>query len=598
MSSRKQETSVKRTVALCYVRQSFTRNENDMNSPERQRANIADFCARKGWTPEWYEDVEGHKSGRRVDNRPGWLALSKRIGDPDVVAVVANDLARFHRKTWRMGQLVDLLDEYGIFLALADPQRSIDTSTSQGRMFLTLLAMQDEAYANDISERVKSSIAYRKAQGKTVGAPPFGTIRNEEGYLIPSPQGAWLMSNGQFRAGHKNEDPPEDGALWRGYYDCAERILSLYAENKRGLERLAYHMNSEGWAFRDRKGNPRPITRDDVRRVVSSWREYAGLITEGRGKDKNMSLMDDPVGTLHDTGRAVFPLDLLRQVALVQQKRSATTKPHGASRKTRIYPLAGLLTCAQCERNAIEHNDLRLRSTLSGWNARGVYRYRHVQGVKCGCKARTVRAESVEADFRRLISLLTISPEGLAQMTELAMQAEWNMDDQDAIELERQKKAAIAKQKRRLDAIRHLYADGEMTREEYLINKEDAERQIAHWEARTTATEQATLELRLCMEALERITSLWDAGSDQEKLQLAQMLFDDVVYDLDARRIVDFRLKPWADRYLTLRAAMYEAANVLDLEEEKCYAENLQRSTISCPIGDSNPCFGLERATS
>ena len=51
-------------VALCYIRQSMTRDENDTNSPERQRANIQALCESKGWIPEWYEDTGGHKSGR------------------------------------------------------------------------------------------------------------------------------------------------------------------------------------------------------------------------------------------------------------------------------------------------------------------------------------------------------------------------------------------------------------------------------------------------------------------------------------------------------------------------------------------------------
>jgi DNA invertase Pin-like site-specific DNA recombinase len=91
-------SSPKRNVALCYIRLSYTRNEDDANSPERQRANIEAVCQKAGWQMEIYQDTEGHKSGRDVKNRPGWLALSARLGDPDVAALVANDLSRLHRK--------------------------------------------------------------------------------------------------------------------------------------------------------------------------------------------------------------------------------------------------------------------------------------------------------------------------------------------------------------------------------------------------------------------------------------------------------------------------------------------------------------------
>jgi DNA invertase Pin-like site-specific DNA recombinase len=87
-----------------------------MDSPERQRANIEGVLRAKGYIPEWYTDAEGHKSGTKEHNRPGWLSLQQRLKDPDVAAVIANDLARLHRKGWRVGRLIDMLEERGVFL--------------------------------------------------------------------------------------------------------------------------------------------------------------------------------------------------------------------------------------------------------------------------------------------------------------------------------------------------------------------------------------------------------------------------------------------------------------------------------------------------
>lgn len=39
---------------------------------------------------------------------------------------------------------------------------------------------------------------------------------------------------------------------------------------------------------------------------------------------------------------------------------------------------------------------------------------------------------------------------------------------------------------RPLATYRHLYEDGDLTREEYVKRKESNEREIAHWESRTT----------------------------------------------------------------------------------------------------------------
>jgi DNA invertase Pin-like site-specific DNA recombinase len=135
MFRQKQSVSIPRNIALCYIRQSMTRDANDTNSPERQRANIQIICDQHGWTPEWYMDADGHKSGRQEKNRPGWLALKARLSDPDVAALVANDTSRLHRKSWRIGDLLDFLQEHKIRLVLASSRQEIDLTGISGLIF-------------------------------------------------------------------------------------------------------------------------------------------------------------------------------------------------------------------------------------------------------------------------------------------------------------------------------------------------------------------------------------------------------------------------------------------------------------------------------
>lgn len=160
----------------------------------------------------------------------GWrlqeLALKARLGDPDVTALVANDLARLHRKGWRIGDLLDFVDEYDVKLVLAAPGKQMDFSTPQGRIIAQLSAIFDEWYAIDISQRAKDSIAHRKRKGITVGLPPFGTRRDKQtGWLIPNEEGAWYMPDGIFMKGEPGDKPPDPAAQWRSYYRAAERVL-------------------------------------------------------------------------------------------------------------------------------------------------------------------------------------------------------------------------------------------------------------------------------------------------------------------------------------------------------------------------------------
>lgn len=559
MSPKKKGSTPKTSnIALCYVRQSFTRDEDDKNSPERQRANIERVCAENGWTPEWYEDAEGHKSGRKVKNRPGWLALEKRLDDGDVAALVANDLARLHRKGWRVGDLIERLERYEIALVLAAPNRHVDTSTPMGRIFIQFAAIFDEYYAEDISQRVKDNIHYRKSLGKSVGKPPFGTIRGDDGYLVPITDGAWLLENGKFVAG-KADEPPEVGAIWRRYFECAGRILSIYSENQLGLENIAYQLNEEGWPFCDRWGNPRMVTRDDIRRVVGNWPEYGGIVMDLQSKSRPAyELLDvDEVPLRED--RAVFPLELVRAVGRVRAERSFRPVDKGVKRDAGHYALSGITFCAHCDALMREEKNPKLRTRLTGrTDKNGIRRYKHKTGVTCGVSNRSIPCEAIEEDFGRLIKLLTIDEQAIDLMSELAIQAQNGgeiVDDEE--EFERQKVKTIALCNRRIEAARHMYLDGEIDREDYLIRKEQNEREIAYWETRTTETQEIALELAICLDAIDKMARLWDIADDEDRKGMAQTLFEEVVVNLDTRRIESFKLKPWADRFLVLRMELY-----------------------------------------
>src|SRR6185436_14367809 len=98
------------------------------------------------------------------------------------------------------------------------------------------------------------------------------------------------------------------------------------------------------------------------------------------------------------------------------------------------------------------------------------------------------------------------------------------------IDSEEEKRQAIAKCQRRLEAARHLYEDGDLNREEYLRRKDENEREIAHWRAYTTETQNLTLHLMLCVEAIGRLAQLWNACTNEDKNRMARQIFEYIVY--------------------------------------------------------------------
>ena len=543
-------------IALCYVRQSYTRDANDMTSPERQRANIERVLEKNGYQAEWFEDVDGHKSGRHVNNRPGWLALSQRLQDDDIAVLIANDLSRLHRKGWRVGDLIDHLEQYEVDLVIAEPGREVDTSTPMGRMFIYFTAIFDEYYADDISQRIKSSVDHRRRQGKLVGPIPFGTERNKDGYLLPSPEGVWLIPDGSWQATAKHEQP-DDQAIWRGYYEAAQHVLTTYAGGQAGFTRLKDKMNDEGWAFRQRDGSPRRFKREDIRRIVANWLEYGGEVDTVRRKDRPgyNELMPDAIELNEE--RAVFPIELLLKVGEVRRQRSHKPLNHGTKQNTHYYPLSNILYCAHCEALSNQHQNPQARTSMSGMISHNILRYRHKSPVKCDCSVRTVRASVVEADFKMLIDELTVNPTVYDVMLTHAQRIDAQRKaEQSNLALERQQQINICK--RKLHAANHLYLDGEIDTAEYEVRRDHAKRDLNYWESYEVDIEEVALKLQTCIEAFQSLGKLWDKANNAERQAMVRNLFSYVVYNLETQCIVDFRLQPWADEFLVLRAALYD----------------------------------------
>ncbi len=386
----------------------------------------------------------------------------------------------------------------------------------------------------------------------------IGTVRGKDGFLKPTTQGAWRLPDGSFVRGENADDAPHPDARWFSYYDCAQQILELYAQNQHGYNRIAQILTSEGWLFRDRFGFPRLINSDDVRRITSNWREYGGLILEGRAKERIANEIEKPADVLYDTGRSVFPVELLRSVALVQEKRSVTTRPTGSVKAAYVFPLTRLVRCAHCECLAEAQQNPRLRTRLMGWNQKGRLRYRHAEGVQCGCKKRSVNANSIEKQFLSLVNLLTVSPDMLPLMTEIALQMDNNGQSISSSEqdFEKQKQAKLSKLHRSLENIKLLFEEGDISREEYLIKRESIKRDIAMWQNRTTDTRKKSIELAACLGRLENLKSTWEHADNEERARLAHELFEAIIYDIDAQEIKGFRLKPWASQYLVTRAML------------------------------------------
>ena len=109
-----------------------------------------------------------------------------------------------------------------------------------------------------------------------------------------------------------------------------------------------------------------------------------------------------------------------------------------------------------------------------------------------------------------------------------------------------------------VQAAKRLFRDGDMEEAEYDAILRESDEEVQAWNRMTSEQEKVEYELRSAIEMLTKLSAVWDAGDADQRQSLIRSLFSHVVYDLDARRIASFKLKPWVERFVDLRVQTEE----------------------------------------
>jgi Recombinase zinc beta ribbon domain len=246
----------------------------------------------------------------------------------------------------------------------------------------------------------------------------------------------------------------------------------------------------------------------------------------------------------------------LRCVAEVYQRRSFKQADHGVNRETYPYPLAGLCYCAHCDQLARREHTPTQRTTLGSIGYPRPRAYRHSRrGVKCGCSNRSVPAAVIEGEVGHLLALLTVRTEALKALADLAAQIHGR---QETLDLEHEKARAIARCQEKIKRAQELYVELELDKAAYEAVLTENRREIVRWQHRTAEVTRLYLQLEKCAMAIETLNAVWTSSNDAERQAMVRSLFEEIVVNLDTHRIEGFKLKAWADEFLTLRAALYE----------------------------------------
>ena len=473
-------------TALIYVRKSLVRNKADEISPERQRANCTREAEQQGWACEVYEDTEGHRSGR-TEQRPGWLALKAQLGRPDVVAVIVERLARASRSIKDLFTMIDQLEQRGI--VLISLRERVDTSTAMGLAYVGFIALLNQFESDIASERMAENIAYkREHKGRHWGLTPFGCERvGPDRVLVPSTEGA------------------EVNGIWRGYHEALRKCYEWYIEGTESLATLRDRLNDAGYRFRNRWGEPRLFTEDDVRRLLAAHRLYAGYVLDGRAKDGASVLRKGS----HDP---ILLMKLCDRVAERLAERSSLAKRFkGRHGPGRTYLLSDLLYCAACGQKMIGYHQ----------DGKKWYRHRRRKG-DCPAKGQTT-CDLLDAQVFALL-------EGFRMPEELK--------DRITAEVERRSSltgkpegerihSELKRNRRRLENLKELRIEGEIDKDEYHRRKEMITTAIAEAEAKLGRLPNGTT-VQEVLSRIDHVAEVIASGTLRQQKEVMNTLFEKV----------------------------------------------------------------------
>lgn len=153
-----------------------------------QRHRTSAMAAVKGWPdPVVYGD-EGISGTKDESGRPGLAKLMADVRAGKISAVIVLDLSRLGRRTGLVLDLVEELSRHNV--SLVSCKESIDTTTSSGKFFLTVIAALAELERNQVSERTIAAMnELGRTKGDKGGRLPYGYIRSADSIVI-DPQGA------------------------------------------------------------------------------------------------------------------------------------------------------------------------------------------------------------------------------------------------------------------------------------------------------------------------------------------------------------------------------------------------------------------------
>jgi site-specific DNA recombinase len=166
--------------AIIYIRVSHKNQVEHGHSLENQKSRLLDYAKFKQF--DVVEIIEDRGISGTSTQRDGFQEMMSLL--PEVDCVIVYSLSRLSRSVLDTLHTIQIFKKHDVqFHSL---QENIDTSSSQGQFFLTVMSALAEMESKQMSERIKSVMSFKKASGLNYcGNKPYG-YNVVDGRLVPN----------------------------------------------------------------------------------------------------------------------------------------------------------------------------------------------------------------------------------------------------------------------------------------------------------------------------------------------------------------------------------------------------------------------------
>ena len=319
-------------------------------------------------------------------NRPEYRRMMSDIQDGRINAVLCVALSRISRSTRDLLDMIDYFNKKKVdFVCLRE---QFDTSTSQGKCFLTIMGALNQFEREQCSERTSSGLFARAQRGLFNGGAPllgYDEDKIRKGYLIPNKKEAKVVN-----------------FLFDTYVENGSVVKTATIVNERG------YLSKEYTSRRDRYHSPKKFCYSSMLKILSN-KAYLGIkeINKKRKAKKQESL---PKEKRYSTCKAVWPAIVDEdKFQKVQQllKDNFKHRNNGAKPTKHTYIFNGMLCCHKCGARMEGRNG-------HGKSGKTYYYYYCVNGE---CKFKVPEVE-LELTVQKLTQSVTSTPLMLHKITE------------------------------------------------------------------------------------------------------------------------------------------------------------------------------------